>query len=133
MREMTGMEVTATAMLITSSREVRLDLTPINQPSGSTDQRQHDEERQRRADGRQPADLLAFMPLEKRFGFRAGNKHQHEQPEIVEQIERSLSWARQHRVEKVGECGPSTRTNGPRMQPARISPITRGWRKRANS
>ena len=35
MREITGMEVTATAMLITSSSAVRLAFTPMNQLSGS--------------------------------------------------------------------------------------------------
>ena len=39
MREMTGIEVTATAIPITSSRDVRFDRSPMNQPSGSRDAR----------------------------------------------------------------------------------------------
>ena len=53
-------------------------------------QRQRDEERQRRAHGSQPANLLSFMPLEERLGFRAGEEHEHQQAEIVEKVERGL-------------------------------------------
>ena len=116
MREMTGIEVTATAMLITSNSEARLDFTPINQPSGSTDPKsQHDEERQRRPYGGQPANLLSLMLLEERLGLRAGKKHQHEQAEIIEKIERSFLLRRGHiKLEEVRVSGPSTENKWPK-------------------
>src|SRR6266478_8697702 len=38
-REITGMEVTATAMLITSNKDARFDFAPINHASGKSDER----------------------------------------------------------------------------------------------
>ena len=54
------------------------------------------------------------MLLEERFGLCAGKKHQHEQAEIVEKIERSFFLRCGHvQLEKVRVSGPSPKDKRP--------------------
>ena len=135
MREITGMDVTATAIPITSTSDVRFCLRPMNQPSGiDKGQAEHDEEGQDGAYRSRPGNLLALMLLEERLGFRAGEKHQQQQAQLVEQIKSGL-FGRDVKLQlkdigiesKLAEHKGTQQDSRPGFPP-----MTRGWRRRAN-
>src|SRR4029077_5926122 len=62
----------------------------------------------------QPSNLFAFMFLEERLGFRAGKKHEHEQAQVVEKIERGFFLGRGPiELKKVRIRGPSSKHKRP--------------------
>ena len=90
MREITGIEVTATAMPITRMSAVVCEALPISAEWGEWNQQHGDQEGKQRADSGKPRDLSPVIRAQQFASFSAGDEHQQQQSQPVDKRQNNI-------------------------------------------